>query len=53
MQKYECQICGYVYDPEQGDDANEIDSGTAFEELPDDWTCPQCGASKADFDPLP
>lgn len=52
MKKYECVVCGYVYDPEEGDPDNGIVPGTAFEDLPDDWTCPDCGASKDDFEPL-
>jgi rubredoxin len=53
MIRYECQLCGYVYDPAEGDLTNEIDSGTAFEELPEDWTCPECGGEKQDFEQLP
>lgn len=51
MQKYVCTICGYVYDPEEGDPDNGVDPGTAFEDIPEDWECPVCGASKADFEP--
>ncbi len=47
--KYECMICGYVYDPEKGDPENGIPPGTSFEDLPDDWTCPICGAGKEEF----
>ena len=50
MDRYVCTICGYVYDPEQGDPDNGIDPGTKFEDLPDDWECPVCGASKEDFE---
>lgn len=50
MDKYVCTICGYVYDPEQGDPDNGIEPGTAFADLPDDWECPVCGASKDDFE---
>lgn len=50
MEKYECTICGYVYDPEIGDPDNGIEPGTAFDELPDTWVCPLCGVSKEDFD---
>jgi len=50
MDKYVCTVCGYVYDPEQGDPDNDIDPGTKFEDLPDDWECPICGASKDDFE---
>ena len=49
MQKYECEVCGYVYDPELGDEENGIAPGTAFEDLPEDWVCPECGADKDEF----
>jgi rubredoxin len=42
-------VCGYIYDPEEGDDHAGISPGTAFEDIPDDWTCPICGVSKKDF----
>ena len=51
MQKYECP-CGYVYDPEIGDPENGITPGTAFSDLPDDWSCPMCGAGKDVFEEL-
>jgi len=47
--KYQCSICGYIYDPEEGDAHSGIAPGTAFEDIPDDWTCPICGVSKKDF----
>ena len=50
MQKYRCLICGYVYDPEDGDAAAGVSPGTAFEDLPDDWVCPVCGAEKDEFE---
>ncbi|MFC1567230.1 rubredoxin [Thermodesulfobacteriota bacterium] len=50
MDKYVCSVCGYVYDPEQGDPDNGIDPGTKWEDVPDDWECPVCGASKDDFE---
>ena len=50
--KYECTICGYIYDPAVGDAETGIPAGTAFEDLPDDWVCPICGATKADFEPV-
>jgi len=50
MDKYVCQICGYVYDPEQGDPDNGVEPGTPFADVPDDWTCPVCGATKDDFE---
>lgn len=49
MQKYVCDICGYIYDPEVGDPDNGIEPGTSFEDLPDDWECPLCGVGKDDF----
>ncbi len=49
MQKYVCDVCGYIYDPEVGDPDNDIEAGTSFEALSDDWVCPMCGASKDDF----
>jgi len=51
MKKYVCNICGYVYDPAVGDPDSGVKPGTAFENLPADWVCPVCGASKADFSP--
>ncbi|WP_456433922.1 rubredoxin [Thermosulfuriphilus sp.] len=51
MKKYMCSVCGYVYDPEAGDPINDIPPGTAFEDLPDHWVCPVCGASKEAFNP--
>jgi flavin reductase (DIM6/NTAB) family NADH-FMN oxidoreductase RutF/rubredoxin len=51
MQKYKCSVCGYIYDPAQGDADGGIAPGTPFEKLPDDWTCPVCGASKGEFAP--
>jgi flavin reductase (DIM6/NTAB) family NADH-FMN oxidoreductase RutF/rubredoxin len=52
MSKYKCQVCGYIYNPELGDPDGKIKPGTPFEDLPDDWTCPVCGASKDQFDKL-
>ena len=51
MKKYICTVCGYVYDPEQGDPENGVDAGTAFDDVADDWECPVCGAGKDDFEP--
>ena len=47
--KYQCTICGYIYDPDKGDADAGINPGTPFADLPDSWVCPQCGASKDDF----
>jgi rubredoxin len=46
---YKCVICGYIYDPEQGDADGGIEPGTDFSKLPDDYICPICGASKDEF----
>ena len=51
MQKYICDVCDWIYDPEVGDPDNGIDPGTAFDDLPDDWVCPVCDAGKDDFSP--
>ena len=49
MKKYECSVCGYVYDPAVGDVDNGIAAGTAFEALPEDWVCPLCSVDKSNF----
>jgi len=49
MQKYRCDICGYVYDPAAGEPSAGIAAGTSFEDLPDSYECPVCGAAKDDF----
>lgn len=49
MDKYVCEICGYVYDPAEGDPDNGVDPGTKFEDILDGWECPVCGAGKDDF----
>ncbi len=51
MGKYVCSVCGYVYDPALGDPENGVTAGTPFENLPDDWVCPVCGAEKDQFEP--
>ena len=52
MEKYVCSVCGYVYDPETGDPDSEIEPGTVFEDIPEDWVCPICGAGKEVFSKL-
>ena len=52
MRKYKCTMCNYIYDPAKGDPDNDIESGTAFEDLPDSWVCPECGAAKDEFEPI-
>lgn len=48
--KYRCVLCGYIYDPAVGDPDNNIDPGTAFADLPEDWVCPECGVGKDQFE---
>ena len=48
--KHVCALCGYEYKSQLGDPENGIEAGVDFEDLPDDWVCPLCGASKEDFD---
>ena len=50
MKIYICELCGYEYNSVEGDEENSIERGTDFEDLPPDWTCPLCGASKEDFE---
>lgn len=47
--QYICELCDWIYDPEVGDPDGGIEPGTPFEKIPDDWTCPECGATKDDF----
>ncbi|MBS7635253.1 rubredoxin [Candidatus Bathyarchaeota archaeon] len=49
MDKWVCKVCGYIYDPEFGDETEKIPSGTDFRDLPDNWVCPVCGAPKNMF----
>ena len=50
MEKWECTVCGYIYDPKLGDPDGGIAPGTPFEKIPDDWVCPECGVSKDMFE---
>jgi rubredoxin len=49
MERWECPVCGYIYDPRKGDKEGGIPPGTPFEQLPDTWVCPVCGTAKARF----
>lgn len=51
MQRWRCTICQYIYDPEEGDPENGVAPDTPFEELPEEWVCPICGAGKELFEP--
>lgn len=50
--RWKCRNCSYVYDPVAGDPDSGVAPGTAFEDIPDDWYCPDCGAYKSDFDQI-
>jgi rubredoxin len=50
--KYICLLCGYIYDEEVGDAEHGFAPGTRWEEIPEDWVCPWCGAGKSDFERL-
>lgn len=49
---FECTICGYIYDPAEGDPERDVAPGTSFEDLPEEWVCPECGAGKEEFVPV-
>jgi rubredoxin len=49
MEKWECTVCGYIYDPAKGDPDNGVVPGTRFEDIPDTWVCPECGVTKDNF----
>jgi rubredoxin len=52
VKRYRCLSCNFIYDPAEGDPDGGIAPGTAFEDIPDGWTCPQCGATKEDFEAM-
>ncbi|HEY4345708.1 MAG TPA: rubredoxin [Parvibaculum sp.] len=49
MRKWQCQVCGFIYDEAEGLPDEGIEAGTLWEDIPEDWVCPDCGSSKADF----
>jgi len=49
MEKWECTVCGYIYDPAKGDPDNGVAPGTRFEDIPNSWVCPECGVTKDNF----
>ncbi len=51
MQKFVCEVCGYIYDPTKGDPESNTPKGTPFEDLPEDWACPICASGKDMFSP--
>lgn len=52
LSKWECTVCGYIYDPAIGDPTQDIPPGVDFNDLPDDWVCPECGVEKDLFEEL-
>lgn len=50
MKKYQCIVCGFIYDEAEGLASEGIEAGTRWDDIPDDWMCPECGVGKADFD---
>ena len=52
MHKYECEICGYVYDPANGDPDGGVEADTPFDQLLSSWVCPVCGATRDNFKPV-
>lgn len=52
LKKYRCKVCGYIYEPEKGDPDNGIKPGTPFQDVPEDWVCPECGVNKNQFEEI-
>lgn len=52
LKRYKCKVCGYIYDPEVGEPRRDTAPGTPFEDLPDSWSCPHCGAGLFRFIPI-
>jgi rubredoxin len=50
MKRFQCNICGFVYDESMGDSEHGIAAGTRWEDIPENWACPECGVSKTDFE---
>lgn len=50
MNRYKCKVCGYIYDPTLGDPDSRVLPGTLFEDIPESWVCPVCGAEKSEFE---
>lgn len=48
--RYRCRYCSHVYDEALGDPDGGIAPGTRYEDIPEDWICPECGAAKSDYD---
>ena len=52
MRRYQCQVCGHIYDPALGDPTQGVSPGTDFKDLPPDWVCPECGSAKDQYEPI-
>lgn len=52
MEKWKCTVCDYIYDPAVGDPINDVAPGTKFEDIPEDWVCPDCGVPKSEFEKI-
>jgi len=50
MKTYQCIVCGYIYDEAKGVPEDGIPAGTLWDDVPEDWECPDCGVAKADFE---
>ncbi|MBX3639546.1 MAG: rubredoxin [Nitrosomonas sp.] len=50
MKRYQCNICGFIYDESMGDPAHGVSAGTYWQDVPDNWVCPDCGVNKTDFE---
>jgi rubredoxin len=48
--KYICIVCGHIYDEAEGDADSDLEPGTLWEDVPDDWRCPECGVEKSEFE---
>ena len=50
FRKFMCVVCGFIYDEAEGWPEDGIEAGTRWEDIPETWTCPDCGVTKADFE---
>jgi len=50
FKRYLCVVCGFIYDEEKGDEESGLTPGTRWDDIPEDWVCPDCGAGKPDFE---
>ena len=50
MRKFQCKVCGFIYDESVADPEHDIPAGTCWEDIPESWACPECGVVKTDFE---